>query len=411
MVKENGETIEVAEEVDDDREDPDEDFEDEGWSFRKKFFSVIIVIIIIIAAMAALVLLNTDVQQVIVQKPERNTDGTGIIVQAYTSLEGSGHANGDGSIKILFEGDEKYNSKISFNDDYGRKEILYKDFIWDQGEYEIIVTFKDKSHSATFTPDIDMDFGIAEYLNVTLQLEPNEYELKTDPSERDNPIYLYVNAFVKEIVTENGVEKEQNPRAPPKGVTIDLTIAHENGISEKYSKQLDGVAFATFHEFIYWSSGSGPGPGNYFVSAVLTNNNVMVESPKYQIDLPNLKSQFINIAPIADVVDDNITKEGAFGQTTMEIFFDASNSWNEGEITKYIWDFDYETDFDPDEETTSPTISHTYTKNIISDKYTILLQIVGDVKDPKIVTDDGSNDGLETSILKQITLTINWRAF
>jgi hypothetical protein len=410
MARKDDEAMDVDEEPEDDDSELDEDYEEEGMSYRKKFFTIIIVIIVIITAVAAVFALDKDVKDVTVIQPDKIPDGSGIVVKAYSSLEGTGRSNDDGTVKIFYDGDEQYSSSISFKDDFARKEIKYKDFIYDEGEYEIQVILGGKSHKTTFNPK-DFDFGIAKYINVTLALEPNEFTLVGDSSARNGPINVHTTAFIKELVDVGGKFEERNPPAPPTDTNIEVTVTHEDGSTQNFTEHLQGVAHASFDDFVYYSSGAGPGPGNYSISAKLINNYIKSNSPMHTVELTNFRTQYLNVMPVAEG-GDNITAVGEPRQTTMEINFDASDSWNDGEITQYIWDFDYDgaVGFQHDAVTTSPTVSHTYTKSgsvVIVDIYTVFLQVVGDAYDP--ILDDGSGGSLtERSVVDEIGVTITW---
>jgi hypothetical protein len=414
MVEKDVEVAEVVEE-DDDVDHPEDDTEDEyqegGWSFRRKFFVVLTIIIIIIAASASIVLFNPSVKEVLIVPTQEMDDRSGIIVEAYATREGTSGVTDTGKIQILYGGVEQYSSSFEFNNDYGRKEIKYKDFVWDKGEYEIVVSYGDKSTSDFFNLESEFDFGIAEYVNVTLELVPNESQLK-GPTNRTGAIRIHAIAIIKELVTSGNTQYEKNPTATPSNATIDLTIEHESGTDDSDSKNIRHSASALFNKFIYYSDGSGPGPGLYSVSVKITNHNVKPDSPKYQITLPDVvKNHFLNVAPIADGGDDK--NENAFGQNSKEVSFDASASWNDGEITKYIWDLDYDLDtgFDPKEETTTPTVSYIYTKQNDqtpnSDTFYVHLMVVGDTRDSRFGYENGDVK-YEFSEIDEVVVTIRW---
>ncbi|UCH89028.1 MAG: hypothetical protein JSV49_12485 [Thermoplasmata archaeon] len=418
MTPKESEEIEVADEVEEAEEDYGEEYEERGWSFRKKFFTVLLVIIVIIAAIVGAILLNPNVQDVLILPPRENDDGTGIIIEVQALLAGGGSASGDGELKIVYKGletyqpnyanQETYSSKLSFSSDYALKVVLYSEFVWDKGEYEIIATFKDKSANYFFDPADNLNFGFADYVNVSLSLEPNENTLRDSESARENPIYIHALARIRDYDETTGVER--NPSAPPSDTLLEVTIAHEGGTRETYDETLKGSSEATFDEFVYYSSTGGTGSGYYTVSAKITNNNVNPSSPKYQIDLPSLRKEFLNVGPIANAGEDQNENPDTLGGTTATVNFDGSKSWNDGEITKYIWDFDYSEDigFDPDEETTSPTTSHTYERTAIIDTYDVALQVIGDVKDSRLGLDEQGNVPVEFSFIDTVRITVNW---
>lgn len=402
-----------AADIDDDEFDEEDLKELQGWSFRRKFFVVILVIIVIIAAFAATVLLDTDVQQVLVLPPVELEDDTGIRVEIQALLQGSGSANGEGELVISHNGVETYSSPVKITSDTGILEIKYNEFVTELGEYEIIASFKGKSSEPPMVFDLveDLNFGIAEYLEVSMLLPVDNNELINDPTLRDETIIIQVTASVKELGTGGNLI---NPSAPPKDATLELTITHEDGYNRAYVRDLkSNVTMVTINEFVYYSSGTGPGPGNYTVSAKITNNMVKPSSPKYMITLDDLYTDYLNILPVADAGND-ISESPPRGTDTIDIEFDASDSWNDGEIISYIWDFDLEADpdtniyiFEKDMETTSPKITHTFSRSSSTttiDTYVVALVIIGDAYDPLLMEN-------EVSVYDDLQVTIVWPLF
>ena len=401
-------------ELDDDYDnDEDDDEEEGGWSFRRKFFTVIIVIIVIIAAVAAVFLLNPAVQQVLVLPPSQLEDKTGIRIEAQALLEGSGSANGEGTLKILYNGEEQYSSKVDFSGDQAIKTVKYNEFFYDRGEYEIIAKFKDKtSESYFFDPEDDFSFGIADYLDVQLSLEPDNFDMQNDPTKRSEPVKVNVLTYVKEKTSSGST---QNPRAPPTNSKIELTIEHEGGEYDTVEKTLTEDDRGTFVTDIDYSlSNGGQGAGYYTVSAKITNNYVKPTSPKYQVDLDDITTVYLNLNPIA-VHDSSISESS--NQDTVEVEFDASDSWNDGDILKYVWDFDMDEDqgvqlFEADEETTSPKVTHIYSRTsplpTSTSTYTVGLMIIGDAEDPAFGVDSEGEPNKEHSTILDITVTITW---
>ena len=408
--------------IEDEDLDDDDLMKDKGWTFRRKFFVILIAIIVIIAAVFAVVLLDTDVQQVLVLPPSQLADDTGINVEVQALLEGSGSASGEGDLVISHNGVETYSTKINFKSDTAIKEIKYNEFVTDLGEYQITASFKGKSSDppTVFDLEEDFNFGIVEYLDIKMKLSPDEIELYNKPYLRENDIKVHITADVK---VPNTGPPLKNPSAPPRDSTVKLTITHESGNVKTYDHEFvtefsDQITVNSttwvFDDFVYYSDGTGPGPGEYTISVEITNNMVKPDSTNYQISLTDLAKEELNLLPIADIGDD-ISETAARFADSIDIEFDASDSWNDGEITKFLWDFDLEevevgSDiylFQADTETTSPTIIHTFERSSPSatiDTYYIAVQIVGDTE----VTLGNEDPATEISSYDDTQVTIFW---
>jgi PKD repeat protein len=112
--------------------------------------------------------------------------------------------------------------------------------------------------------------------------------------------------------------------------------------------------------------------GNYSITAEVMNTRVNPDSGSAYYEISETWEGFLNILPVP-VVDTTVTPQGI----TYRVTFDASDSFNDGDITLYKWDFDNDGEFD--EITTEPIVFNDY---ITASSFTAVLNIVGDVVDP-----------------------------
>lgn len=109
--------------------------------------------------------------------------------------------------------------------------------------------------------------------------------------------------------------------------------------------------------------------GNYSISVKVTNTRVKPISEYFEIN--ETRQIFLNILPIARGIA-TTTQDASLTYTAD---FDATASWNDGDITLYIWDFN--NDGNVDLETTEPYAS--YSDYVNGMNYEAVLNVQGDV--------------------------------
>jgi hypothetical protein len=306
------------------RDSDDEDDSENKPSKKKKILVFVVILIIVLAIIFAVFFLNPAVADVIVDNPIETTDGDGIVITAHVIPEGGSSVNGDADLEIYYEGDKVYSDKITINRDEGRKEVPYNKFVMGNEKYEIKVKFSGKSATSNFILHENFDWAVVEHINVTADL---------NPPEKDSDVRLRVNARVID-------ESNNNPLAPPKKANVEITIAYENGASQSYNQDiLYPDAYCEFNEYRYLNTGSG----NYTITAKLTNHYVKDSSEFKTIEIEEPVKKFLNIFPVAEAGDDvnEQIRRPPFGTGEVTINFDGSDSWNDGTIRYYLWDFDY----------------------------------------------------------------------
>jgi hypothetical protein len=152
----------------------------------------------------------------------------------------------------------------------------------------------------------------------------------------------------------------------PKGheLTIDLIQRLDDGspIARDYEPTAAETHDSHFEmQFDYQKS------GNYTISATVINTRAKPDSDYHEITEVRDKVR-LNQLPIP-IVSDSISEE----IFTYTVTFDASQSWNDGSISLYKWDFN--NDGDIDEETSNPVVQYEYSKG---PDQNILVNVVGD---------------------------------
>jgi PKD repeat protein len=99
--------------------------------------------------------------------------------------------------------------------------------------------------------------------------------------------------------------------------------------------------------------------GQYSITGTLVNTFCHPNSPYREVTIAstnNNNSFYFDAHPFA-VAGNDITETLVGGEAN--VTFDASDSWDDGTISKYEWDWDGDGSFD--ESTTAPVTTHTYT--------------------------------------------------
>ncbi|UCG70221.1 MAG: PKD domain-containing protein [Thermoplasmata archaeon] len=307
--------------------------------WMKRILVISVVIILLIVAVFAYVYLRTDITDISVDltrdEPGHEDE---LLVTVLVGSSGSASIAGKGDLEILFNDDVVYSSKISIDDGgTGRLFVPYNSFLDGNGNYYVRIKYKDAEsplkeykeehiiESLNITAEVGKVDGTGQ-LNMTvfLPLDPEDAKIRVDEIrniDNDNPI------------TTN------EPSEPISETTYE-------------------------DEFTFTKS------GNYSFTVTIENSRVKSDSDFYEVTETTLI--FLNILPIANAVITNIDAPPL--STTFTVSFDASSSWNDGDKTLYVWDFDDNGDIDT--ETEDPTTSWTYTKGF---DYDARLTVFGDV--------------------------------
>jgi len=365
-----------AEEVDE--EDYDDDTEDSRPARRGglgKFILVgIIIAILIIAGFYGYVIYyKGEVEEII---PNIRSDNNGLIIDMQTQLS-TGQASGTGDVSIKYEGIEIYSSDIDISNDYGAITVPYEEFLWGNGNYEITLTYDGESEVISESLSQLTDFHIAEYLNLTIA-DPTWETAMTDKGLDFGPTKeLDSDLSVNVLVVD---ENNGNIPALPQELALTLAIEKDGSLMDTLDTQLYKTASHKFEtdNYLGWGSGS------YKFTVKADNTFINPNSPFYSTT--KVIEKDINLVPVAkitqEVEPDEETHEATIPlfQSSVEVCFKSTDSYNDGNILEYRWDFDFsETEFDDIDnyqfDSFEQNPCHEYTS---SGAYEVALQVVGD---------------------------------
>jgi hypothetical protein len=314
---------------------------------RKTFIVIVAIVIVAIVILAAVIIFfipdGGKITDIYVGLSESHSDYLDVTVLVGSSSRAS--IAGDGDLEITYNDNVIYTSKISINDDgTGELNLPYNDFIEGNGDYFFQCKYKGKeSPPATYhvgyiveNLHTDVDVGVvldSGSLDITTFMQTKEgTSVSSDPKDAE-----YQVTEIRNMDDGSEIQVENTP--------VDI-----------------GGSFIQM-EYPYQQS------GNYSISIRVENTRAKTTSEFYEVNMT--REVFLNILPQARAVVSTTEAMGA----TYNASFDTSSSWNDGEITLYIWDFNG--DGNVDLETTEPIAS--YSGYIDGMDYDAILNVQGDV--------------------------------
>ncbi len=385
--------IKEVEPIDDEEQyDDDEEYDEEVEFTRRKRKQYIVLGMIVIISVALLLfyflLVNpSGVMDIVPGDPLENDEKTGIIIKADVVLQGTGKADGDGGLEVKFGSETTYSGKIPITKGIARKELKYSDFVTENGNYEIIISYENKESSIYFNVDwvvVDADIALTNMSKSEVRpLSPG-----TEPS---------LNFTVS---LKNNIGKDISE---VKHLTVDVKLSLGGSSSPFTTDSMDvkpGSNNRVFHTFKYSRS------DNITAEVTITNDDVKSVS-KYR-SFTITSTNYINAPPIAYGElddDDGIISLSTLGDSGIANF-DAAGSFDlDGEIVKYQWEFDDRSD-DNLVITTELTVSHQY---VSIGTYHVTLTVIDDSNPAEIddymeVNSQGEYQGAITVVVKQSPL-------
>jgi len=290
----------------------------------KRILVVVVVIILIIVTLWAFVYFTTEVTNISVglaTNDPNNPDD--LVVTVLVGASGSASIAGEADLKITLDDEVIYTSKVSINDDgTGTLVLPYHNFVEGNGNYYFQVEYKGKTsplaeykeehivESLSITAEVGPVDGTGQLnLTVFLDIEPDDAQISVDEIRN-----LDDNSYI-------------TTGEDPESVTDTFWEAEFPSYSES---------------------------GNYSITVTLENSRVKSDSDYFKIS--KTEEFFLNIRPIA--IEEHVVTENTPLSYTVE--FDAGDSWNDGSITRFIWDFDGDGSIDADTE--DPIVTYTYSK-------------------------------------------------
>ena len=139
---------------------------------KKKFIVIGIVIALIIAAIVTVVLtltLDDSIESLyfgnIEELVDENSNEVGIILMPVASSSGYAAIEGNGKVRISYEDEEVYSDEVRFKKDTSSKKIRFKEFVVGNGDYDIEISYGDKSDSKKYSID-----WVSEYIYIDAML-------------------------------------------------------------------------------------------------------------------------------------------------------------------------------------------------------------------------------------------------
>jgi hypothetical protein len=313
----------------------------------KRIMVLGVVIVLIVVGLFAFIYFGTSITNITVGLSEDNSNFPDTLkVTALVGTTGSASVAGEGKLEISYEDDIISTSKISINDGgTGVVDVPYNSFVEGNGNYYFQVKYEGKESPPQL---YEVDY-IVERLNIT-----------EGPGVVNNNGQLNVTYFMQRA---DGTNMKDLPKDAELTVDEIRNLDNNNKIADEEEPVEVDDSFIRM-EFQYSKS------GNYTFSASLINTRAKPDSDYYEIT-ETRDDVYINLLPRASSTVDVNDPGVPFQPYTAD--FDASGSWNDGDISAYIWDFD---DGSDPVTTTIPTISHTFTAGTNHD---VILNVQGDV--------------------------------
>jgi len=248
---------------------------------------------------------------------------------------GFGEYSGDVTVDIYFEQVEEplFSDTVRVNNGRGYEEVSYTDFIWSNGEYTVTAKGDGKESSNTFTIHNVVTDIVVEWQG----LNSDETMLTPEMQVEVNITYMFGTSMRPMSSIPQGYEFNGKVEKPDGS---DITIS-----SSEFSPSLLKLQKLVDHTKV----------GEYTLTGTLENTFCKSDSPYRTISLGNDEKFYFDSDPFA-MVGPDITAYLANGE--VEVTLDGSNSWDDGTITEYNWDFG-----DGQNGTSSqPSIKHIYTE-------------------------------------------------
>lgn len=271
-------------------------------------------------------------------------------VTVLVSSRSPGPLGGQANLRITYQDRRVFSSEVIIDDDgNGAVSIPYTSFVEGNGDYTIIA-----SYGGLESAPVEHSIG---YIVERLDFNVIVYIIDGDGQLDLNIFMLY----------ENG-----NTMIPR---DARLTV-NEIKLIDDHSYITPGESPQTISESYFSTEYPYNKSGNYSVNVTLENTRINPDSDSPYVTITAIWEGFLNIIPRANAVIVNISSIP--NSSNYSVDFDASSSWNDGNITKYIWDFNGNGTIDL--ETTVPNA--TFSEYVQGQDYWALLNVEGDVIEP-----------------------------
>jgi hypothetical protein len=333
----------------------------------KRVLIAVVVIVLIIVALFGFIYFRTSVSDLNVSLIK--SDPNDLEVTVLVGTTGSASIAGDADLEITLNDVVVHSSKVSIDDGgNGYASIPYNSFVEENGYYYARVKYQ-----GVTSPEAEYEVKyIVESLNITTDV---------GAVSSGGQLNLTVFAFDK-----NGKIMDDDPRGAEITIEEIKNLDNNNVLASNEPPE-------DLTEGFYKANFPFSRSGNYSITVSVENFRAKSDSD-YRIVTETWTGR-LNIIPVAKA---NVFNAGE-DPLTYDVDFDASPSWNDGDIILYIWDFDG--DGNIDEETTSPQTNHTYSKfsstiGQAQGTYITTLNVRGDVVDT--ITDEAEVGSLQITV-------------
>ena len=346
---------EEVEEFDEDDYEIDEEL---VYARRKRnqiiIVSIIIVIVIILAGFYLMVVNPSGVLGIYPGDPELNANQDGIKIHADVALEGTGTAEGDGKLEVFLDGEKTYSGTIPIKSGVAKKEILYEDFVTENGDYDIKISFEGKS--AYLDSPYEVNWVVEEPVVKLRRMMITETENLT---KNDKP-YFFLDIELK--------DQNNKPIFKVNPINVNVELKYEN---QQTAFLTDTFEVTDELQTIVTKKYNYNTAGNITADVLITNKFVNLNSDYKKVTGKNDVPTLINAPPVAKAEETDGKVSLLINNGLAE--FDASDSFDlDGSIVQYQWDFGDESD-DNLMTTTEPTATHNYEEQ---KTYTVSLTVL-----------------------------------
>lgn len=332
------------------RERPGRDEDDQGPKDQREregpnpmvIIGVVAVVVILVIVVGFFAFSGSNIDSISVDNPVETSDG---ISFGITTTSGNlGQWSGTVAIEIFFEGrtDPVYTGKADVSDDSGSHSVAWSEFIWGNGNYEV--------HAKAG--------GLDEYSSMNIRRVVTELEVEWNGEPvlpRSEPGHSI------EVSVSYSFSGQEIPRSEfPSGYDLDLIISPPSGS--------DITIESTGNKYKHVERIEHNTAGQYEISGTLVNTFCHPSSPHKTLTITGNTTFEYDAHPFA-VLDGDATASLSGGEAIVNL--DAGDSWDDGTIVEYEWDFGDGTT----EITSTPTVQHIYTD---TGTYTVTINIIDD---------------------------------
>jgi hypothetical protein len=285
--------------------------------------------------------------------------GDGLTIQAQIDLEGDKIAGGECKVETELDGLITFSDKITVDNGVAKMDLKYSEFVSGNGNYKITLYYK--GFTKIFPDTYEIDWVVE---RIDLVLNPMSNSESENLTVNDDP-YFYL--------TINLNDKENNPLFEIRPISLYLQLYYED---EQSSFGTDEINFEDMFKTSIIKKYYYNLAGNITSKITITNPNV--NSKSYYHSMVATSYELINTPPISNFKLTNGNNNKFYLQEdngTAE--FDASSSFDlDGEIVRYLWDFDDKYSDNSMHVSNEPFASHMYSH---VGKYSVVLTVVDEI--------------------------------